>query len=36
MAQPFLLQAEVAGEVRKHIPDYLLLTDAMPLVVDVK
>lgn len=36
VAQPFLLQAEVAGEVRKHIPDYLLFTGAMALVVDVK
>ncbi len=35
-AQPFLLEAEVAGAVRKHIPDYLLATDAGPLVVDVK
>lgn len=36
VAQPFLLQAEVAGEVRKHIPDYLLFTSTGPLVVDVK
>ncbi|NKQ57332.1 TnsA-like heteromeric transposase endonuclease subunit [Amycolatopsis sp. K13G38] len=36
LAQPFLLKAEVAGAVRKHIPDYLLVTDAGPLVVDVK
>jgi hypothetical protein len=36
VAQPFLLQAEVAGAVRKHIPDYLLFTSAGPLVVDVK
>jgi hypothetical protein len=36
VAQPFLLQAEVAGVVRKHIPDYLLLTETGPIVVDVK
>jgi hypothetical protein len=36
VAQPFLLQAEVAGEIRRHIPDYLLFTTAGPLVVDVK
>lgn len=36
VAQPFLLQADVAGAVRKHVPDYLLLTHTAPLVVDVK
>ncbi|MFD8706258.1 TnsA-like heteromeric transposase endonuclease subunit [Kitasatospora sp. NPDC059648] len=36
VAQPFLLKAEVDGAVRKHIPDYLLVTDEGPLVVDVK
>ncbi|CAL9517860.1 hypothetical protein SUDANB145_03754 [Streptomyces sp. enrichment culture] len=36
VAQPFLLKARVQGTVRKHIPDYLLLTRAGPLVVDVK
>jgi hypothetical protein len=36
LAQPFLLKAKVAGTVRKHIPDYLLVTNAGPLVVDVK
>ncbi|WP_256260217.1 TnsA-like heteromeric transposase endonuclease subunit [Streptomyces atratus] len=36
VAQPFLLKADIDGKVRKHIPDYLLLTDAGPLVVDVK
>lgn len=35
-AQPFMLTAEVAGAVRKHIPDYMLLMDTGPLVVDVK
>ncbi|WP_202919358.1 TnsA-like heteromeric transposase endonuclease subunit [Saccharothrix deserti] len=36
LAQPFLLRAEVAGALRKHVPDYLLLTSTGPLVVDVK
>lgn len=36
VAQPFLLKAEVSGAVRRHIPDYLLLTDRGPVVVDVK
>lgn len=36
VAQPFLLRAEVAGALRKHIPDYLLSTRTGPLVVDVK
>lgn len=36
VAQPFLLQAKAGGKVRRHIPDYLLLTDSGPLVVDVK
>ena len=36
LAQPFLLKVEVGGKVRKHIPDYLLLTASGPEVVDVK
>lgn len=36
VAQPFLLKAEVQGKLRRHIPDYLLLTDSGPVVVDVK
>ncbi len=36
VAQPFLLRAKAGGAVRKHIPDYLLLTAAGPAVVDVK
>lgn len=36
VAQPFLLQAEVDGDLRRHIPDYLLFTDGGPVVVDVK
>ncbi|MTE20023.1 TnsA-like heteromeric transposase endonuclease subunit [Streptomyces sp. TRM43335] len=36
VAQPFLPEVDIDGKVRKHIPDYLLLTDEGPLVVDVK
>lgn len=36
VAQPFLLRAEVDGDLHRHIPDYLLFTDADPVVVDVK
>ncbi len=36
LAQPFLLKAKVDGKIRKHIPDYFLLTDRGPVVVDVK
>ncbi|MCX4511968.1 TnsA-like heteromeric transposase endonuclease subunit [Streptomyces sp. NBC_01619] len=36
VAQPFLLKAEVQGKLRRHIPDYLLLTVGDPVVVDVK
>lgn len=35
-AQPFLLSTNFNSAVRKHIPDYLLLTDTGPIVVDVK
>lgn len=35
VAQPFSLRAEVAGQFRRHIPDYLLDTDGGPVVVDV-
>ncbi|WP_395358397.1 TnsA-like heteromeric transposase endonuclease subunit [Streptomyces sp. YH02] len=35
-AQPFLIQAVVKGEPRRHVPDYLLVTDEGPVVVDVK
>gem|GEM_PF-3557249 len=34
-AQPFLLTAVVDGRRRRHILDYLLRTDAGPVVVDV-
>lgn len=36
VAQPFLLRALVNRKPRKHIPDYLLITDTGPVVVDVK
>jgi hypothetical protein len=36
LAQPFLLKADVDGKARKHIPDYFLVTDRGPVVVDVK
>ncbi|MFF7705491.1 TnsA-like heteromeric transposase endonuclease subunit [Streptomyces lydicus] len=36
VAQPFLLKATVEGQVRKHIPDYFLITEDGPVVVDVK
>ncbi|WP_218041178.1 TnsA-like heteromeric transposase endonuclease subunit [Acrocarpospora macrocephala] len=35
-AQPFLLTAQVEGKIRRHVPDFLLFTDAGPVVVDVK
>jgi hypothetical protein len=36
LAQPFLLKARVARKIRKHVPDYFLVTDHGPIVVDVK
>ena len=36
VAQPFLIEAEVDGKMRRRIPDYLLLTSTGPVVVDVK
>lgn len=37
VAQPFLLRAKIHGKVRRHVPDYwLLTTDGPPVVVDVK
>ncbi|UQB94820.2 TnsA-like heteromeric transposase endonuclease subunit [Mycobacterium intracellulare] len=35
VAQPFVLRVEVDGQVRKHIPDYLLDSAGEPVVVDV-
>jgi hypothetical protein len=36
VAQPFLLRASIDRKDRKHIPDYLLITQTGPVVVDVK
>lgn len=36
VAQPFLFRVVVDGHERKHVPDYLLLADGGPVVVDVK
>ncbi|MCW1957609.1 MAG: TnsA-like heteromeric transposase endonuclease subunit [Mycobacterium sp.] len=36
VAQPFLLRARVNGKLRRHVPDYLLIEDSGPVVVDVK
>jgi hypothetical protein len=35
VAQPFSLRAEVQGQLRRHIPDYLWDTDDGPVLVDV-
>jgi hypothetical protein len=35
-AQPFILAADVGHKRRRHVPDYLLMTDNGPIVVDVK
>ena len=35
-AQPFILAANVGCKRRRHIPDYLLMADDGPIVVDVK
>jgi hypothetical protein len=36
VAQPFLLRADINGQARRHIPDFLLITDTGAVVVDVK
>lgn len=36
IAQPFLLRARVNRRMRRHVPDFLLFTDTVPTVVDVK
>ena len=36
VSQPFLLSAVVDGQRRRHVPDYLLMSDDGPIVVDVK
>ena len=33
VAQPFLLETEIGGRRRRHVPDFLLLTDSVPTVV---
>lgn len=35
MAQPFSLRAEVDGQMRRHVPDYLCDSDDGPVVIDV-
>ncbi|MCH9733542.1 MAG: TnsA-like heteromeric transposase endonuclease subunit [Actinomycetia bacterium] len=34
--QPFLLEVVIHGRLRRHIPDFLLITGEGPVVVDVK
>ncbi|MFI7611404.1 TnsA-like heteromeric transposase endonuclease subunit [Nonomuraea terrae] len=36
VAQPFLLMAQIRGDTRRHVPDFLLITNTGPVVVDVK
>jgi hypothetical protein len=36
VAQPFLLKATVDRRVRRHVPDFLLIDEQGPIVVDVK
>lgn len=36
VAQPFPTTAHVDGAGRRHIPDFLLMTESGPLAVDVK
>ena len=36
VAQPFLMKAQVAGQTRRHVPDFFLVKDGGPVVVDVK
>ncbi|QVI25102.1 TnsA-like heteromeric transposase endonuclease subunit [Nocardia tengchongensis] len=35
-AQPFLITAVIEGRVRKHIPDFAMLNESGPMIVDVK
>ncbi len=36
-AQPFLIEAEIAGRIRRHVPDFLLVdVDGLATVVNVK
>jgi hypothetical protein len=36
VAQPFMMRTPIDGKIRRHVPDYLLLADGGPVVVDVK
>ena len=36
LAQPFLLAIDDGRRIRRHVPDYLLLSNDVPTVVDVK
>jgi hypothetical protein len=36
VAQPFLLKATVGRQVGRHVPDFLLIDEQGPVVVDVK
>src|SRR6476660_1287266 len=36
VAQPFMMRTPLGGRICRHIPDYLLLTEDGPVVVDVK
>ena len=36
VAQPFFLTATIDGVQRKHVPDFLLVTESGPIVVDVR
>jgi hypothetical protein len=31
-----MMQTPIVGKMRRHVPDYLLLADGGPVVVDVK
>ena len=35
VAQPFLLSTEINGQKRRHVPDFLLISDTGAVVVDV-
>ncbi len=35
VAQPFLLSTEINGQMRRHVPDFLLISDTGVVVVDV-
>jgi hypothetical protein len=35
VAQPFLLSTEINGQMRRHVPDFLLISDTGVVVVDI-